>query len=227
MSRSVTTIVAVLAAAAPAAAGGAECTAAADCVGAGDRDQRRPSRRGRGTTPPANGGRVSTLPSFTYPSDGSVVVSGASSASAAIRRGGSTASSQASSSVSDVSLFDGEVTASSVSAAASAATRPGSASGKLGGVTVVGLQALGRPVRRGWVALGDWGRLTVEQRSAASTAPHGVEAYAGSVAAIEVTLSRAHAGLPPGSSVGLRGRLGTRRDGSAGSTRNARRESAG
>lgn len=154
---------------------------------------------GRGATspePPAGGGRT-TLASFAYPGDGAVVLSGAVDATSSRSIAAAAASAAAAANVANLSLFDGEITADSVSAR-DAATSAGGARGG-GGATVVHLQALGRPISRGVVALGSWGSLTVGARSVDRNAPRGVKSYESSEIGVLVALTRAHDGLPAGS----------------------------
>jgi hypothetical protein len=154
---------------------------------------------GGGTSPEpsAAGGRTS-LASFSYPSDGSVVLSGSVQA-ASSRSVGATATAEASASVANLSIFDGEITADSVSAR-DAATSAGGAHGG-GAAQVVQLQAFGRPITKGVVKLGTWGTLTVDARSLDRSAPRGVRSYQGSTIGVLVALTQAHAGLPAGSSI--------------------------
>lgn len=153
---------------------------------------------GRGDSspePPANGGRTS-LPSFSYPGDGSVVLSGAVQATSS-RSIATAATATAGATVANLSIFDGEITADSVSARDAATSAAGARGG--GGATVVHLQALGRPIGRGTVTLGSWGSLTVGAGSVERSAPRGVKAYEGSVIGVLVKLTEAHDGLPAGS----------------------------
>ena len=148
---------------------------------------------------PARGGAVA-LPSFSFPRDGAVVVSGATQATTATGPAGAAAA-RATSAVSDLSLFDGEVTADSVTTAAAASI----ARGRAGGTAtthVVNLQAFGRRISGGRVALGAWGSLTVAARTVGSAAPPGVRsAFTSSLAGLEISLRAAHDGLPAGSEI--------------------------
>jgi len=148
---------------------------------------------------PSLGGSVGSA-SFSYPHDGAVVVSGATQATTATSHTPA-ASARASSAVSDLSLFDGEITADSISATASSSTARGRAGGT-GSARVVNLQAFGRRVSGGRVPLGAWGSLTVAARTASSKAPEGVKAaFEASLAGIEISLNAAHGGLPAGSEI--------------------------
>jgi murein DD-endopeptidase MepM/ murein hydrolase activator NlpD len=101
--------------------------------------------------------------------------------------------------VTNLSLFDGEITANSAAAEATSTTepRPG---GAFGGSGVTSLQALGRPHASGRVTLAHWGYLTIASRSVTHTpAVAGSTAgYAGIAVALEVHLTAAHGGLPAG-----------------------------
>jgi len=78
---------------------------------------------------------------------------------------------------------------------------PNSASGTLGTTKIIDLQALGRRITHGSAALGSWGLLTIGRRSAGSGAHAGAKAYSGSVTGLDVSLLRAHDGLPAGSEI--------------------------
>ena len=150
-------------------------------------------------------------PSFSYPKDGSVIITGPTRATATARtaqaaRAGSSAS------VKDVTIFDGEITADAVKAEAAAATGKHSATGSVGGTGVANLQALGVKRVSGQVQLGNWGRLTIARTSIDRRAPHGTKGYDGSVTALDIRLIAPHGGLPAGSEieVGSRGRCGDR-----------------
>src|ERR671937_794820 len=87
------------------------------------------------TSPPDSVGFAS---GFAYPSDGSIVSTGSITASASTDVG-TNATSTASSSVSSLSLFGGEVTAATVSGHAVGRTQGTAASGNLTGAAVTGL----------------------------------------------------------------------------------------
>src|SRR5438477_198164 len=110
---------------------------------------------------------------FAYPSDGSVLTTGPISVSANTDVGAN-ARSIASSSVSSLSLFGGEVTASNITGHANASTSGQSATGSLAGAAVSGLTVGGvaqTASPNGRVALGDWGyAITLEQAEVRSPA---------------------------------------------------------
>ena len=103
----------------------------------------------------------------------------------------------ASAEVTDLSLFNGEVTASDVVAHAKASARPGTATGDLSGVGVSGLTVDGLPARAGRVTLGDWGYADVGVQSSVSTG----KSFHGFVTALDVHLTADHGGLPAGSEI--------------------------
>jgi Peptidase family M23 len=135
----------------------------------------------------------------SYPADGSLLVAGSYTASASAG-GGQTAYGNASSEVTSVSLFGGEVTASAVIAEAKATARPGKAAGDLSRSGISGLTVLGQGVGVGAntrVALGDWGyAVTLEQGTEATE--HG---FRGFVTALDIVLTADHGGYPAGTQI--------------------------
>ena len=140
---------------------------------------------------------------FAYPSDGSVLTTGPVSVSASTNVG-TNARSIASSSVSTLSLFAGEVTASSIAGHANAATSGQSATGSLAGAAVSGLTVGGvaqGASPNGRVALGDWGyAITLEQAEVRSSAGK-TQSYRGYVTGLDIHLTADHGGLPAGSEI--------------------------
>ncbi len=160
-----------------------------------------PGGRVVGSPPAGAGGTASvTSASYSYPPDGSIVIAGHISAKTGTKVA-KRASSAASSSAADVSLFEGEITMNSASSRATAATGGGTAGGAFGGTAVSHLQALGRPHSFGRATLGDWGSLTIAPHTATRTAPLGTKSYEGVSVALVVRLSAAHGGLPAGSEI--------------------------
>jgi murein DD-endopeptidase MepM/ murein hydrolase activator NlpD len=152
------------------------------------------------SAPPSGVGFAS---GFAYPSDGSVLTTGPVSVSASTNVGTS-ARSIASSSVSSLSLFGGEVTASSITGHVNASTTGQSATGSLAGSAVSGLTVGGVAQgggANGRVALGDWGyAITLEQAEVrSSTGP--TPSYRGYVTALDIHLTADHGGLPAGSEI--------------------------
>jgi murein DD-endopeptidase MepM/ murein hydrolase activator NlpD len=103
----------------------------------------------------------------------------------------------ASAEVTDLSLFNGEVTASDVVARAKASARPGTATGDLTGVGVSGLTVEGQPAGAGRVTLGDWGYADVNVQSAAPSAT----SFRGFATALDIHLTADHGGLPAGTEI--------------------------
>ena len=139
--------------------------------------------------------------SVAYPKDGSVLVTGAARLSVATTER-KTPSAAASVTVTNLSLFDGEITANSAVAQATATTEP-HPGGDFGGTGVSGLQALGRPHGSGRVTLGDWGYLTIGSHTIArsAAAPGTTAGYDGVSVALDVHLTAAHGGLPAGAEI--------------------------
>jgi murein DD-endopeptidase MepM/ murein hydrolase activator NlpD len=103
----------------------------------------------------------------------------------------------ASAEVTNLSLFNGEVTASDVVAHAKASAKPSAAGGDLSGTGVSGLVVDGQPAAPGRVPLGDWGYADVNVQSVAQTAT----TFHGSVTALDIHLTADHGGLPAGSEI--------------------------
>jgi murein DD-endopeptidase MepM/ murein hydrolase activator NlpD len=140
--------------------------------------------------------------SFVYPANGSVVLTGGTNASASttVRK---QAQAQAVSGVTDISIFDGEITADSVAARASAAAGGAFATGAFNGTTVTNLRALGQHRQKGRVQLGNWGYLTIGAHGVDTSAPEGARGFHGFVTALDVHLSADHGGLAAGSEIVL------------------------
>ena len=142
--------------------------------------------------------RVAFGGGFAYP-DAAGVTAGSHTASASADAGDA-ATATASSEVSGLSLFGGEVSVASVSARATASARNGEATGSLSGsavsgFTVGGAGADASPGAR--VALGDWGYAVVLAQGTQPT-EHGFRGY---VVALEIQLTADHGGLPAGTQI--------------------------
>jgi murein DD-endopeptidase MepM/ murein hydrolase activator NlpD len=159
---------------------------------------------GRVVGSPAAGGSEGSgsvsAASYAYPGSGAVVVTGSIDAAATTKEG-QRAKATASSSASNVSLFNGQITADSVAAGSSAATSAHRAGGVFRGTGVVNLQALGRKHAFGRAALGDWGTLVISRHAVDRSAADQTKGYTGTVAALDVTLTAAHGGLPSGTEI--------------------------
>jgi hypothetical protein len=140
---------------------------------------------------------------FAYPSDGSVLTTGPVSVSASTNVG-TNARSIASSSVSSLSFFGGEVTASNITGHANASTSGQSATGSLAGAAATGLTVGGVAQgagANGRVTLGDWGyAITLEQAEVRSQADKA-QSYRGYVTGLDIHLTADHGGLPAGSEI--------------------------
>ncbi|TMM02825.1 MAG: M23 family metallopeptidase [Actinobacteria bacterium] len=140
---------------------------------------------------------------FAYPSDGSILTTGPVSVSASTNVG-TNARSIASSSVSSLSLFGGEVTAANIAGHANASTSGQSVTGSLAGAAVTGLTVGGvaqAASPNGRVALGDWGyAITLEQAEVHSPAGK-TQSYRGYVTGLDIHLTADHGGLPAGSEI--------------------------
>jgi murein DD-endopeptidase MepM/ murein hydrolase activator NlpD len=141
--------------------------------------------------------------SFAYPSDGSAVRTGSITASASTDVG-TDAASTASSQISSISLFGGEVTVSSASGKASGSTKGGNATGTLAGAALTGLTVNGAAAAIGpnaTVQLGDWGRAITLEQAEVRAGSGRAQTYRGYVTALDVHLTAAHGGLPAGSEI--------------------------
>jgi murein DD-endopeptidase MepM/ murein hydrolase activator NlpD len=140
---------------------------------------------------------------FAYPADGSIVRTGAVTASSSTVAG-ATATARASADATTVVLFNGEITADAVAARAKATATPKEGSGDFAGSTVTNLVALGTPVTaapNGRFPLADWGYIvTLEQASVPGTPENGAS-HADSISALAVRLTADHGGLPAGSEI--------------------------
>jgi murein DD-endopeptidase MepM/ murein hydrolase activator NlpD len=136
---------------------------------------------------------------LAYPSDASILSSGSFTASASADAG-QTSAADATSEVTSVTLFGGEVAASGIAARARASAKAGSATGDLSGASIGSLTVLGQPAAVGAnarVALGDWGyAITLEQ----AVNPAG-SSYRGYVTSLDIHLTADHGGLPGGSEI--------------------------
>lgn len=150
---------------------------------------------------PANA--VGFAGSFAYPSDGSIVTTGALTASATTDVG-TNASASASSQISSVSLFGGEVTIGTVTGRADGRTTGRSATGDLSAANVSGFTVNGAAVNaspNGRVELGDWGyAITLEQ--AQSRGSNGkAQNFRGYVTAVDIRVTAQHGNAPPGTEI--------------------------
>ncbi len=153
------------------------------------------------TAPPR--GQTSFLERFAYPGDGSVVQTGAVTVAASTAIG-HRASATASSDVTALSLFRGELTADGVSGRARAGVSGGAASGDTAGAAVANLVVLGQTLEATpglRVPLADWGYAVVLAQSTDPSAPKGAKGFRASLVALDVRLTADHGGLPAGSEI--------------------------
>jgi hypothetical protein len=158
----------------------------------------------------ATGTRVLTTPddavdfdgAYAYPADGSIVAAASVTTSVAATSGVQ-ASAGASSQVTSLSLFKGEITAASVTGETHALASTASAGGDTGLTGVATLVVLGEPVTptaNQQIALADWGyAIALEQKGQRIDKP--TPGYHTFVTALDVFLTADHGGLPAGSEV--------------------------
>jgi hypothetical protein len=140
---------------------------------------------------------------FAYGPDGTTVAA-ASVGASALTSSGASASATASSDVTSLSLFGGEITAAKVSARAAAKAGPATAAGGNGGSLVSKLVVLGQSVSAAagtQVPVADWGTLSVLVETAAPASGPGGRAYRATVSGLALRLTTAHAGLPAGTRI--------------------------
>jgi murein DD-endopeptidase MepM/ murein hydrolase activator NlpD len=159
----------------------------------------------------ATAGSISSPPdhaafgsSFAYPADGSVITTGAISASVSAASGTS-ATAATTTQVGSISVFKGEITASSVTGAARGSTSGRNATGNFSGATVTGLTVLGTDTPAApnvRVPLADWGYLTtLEEGTDSSLGAGGAQGFHGFVSALAIHVTAPHGGLPAGSEI--------------------------
>jgi murein DD-endopeptidase MepM/ murein hydrolase activator NlpD len=140
--------------------------------------------------------------SFAYPADGSIARAGAVSSSVS-GASGATTTANASTEVSQLSLFGGEITAGTIAAHASA--KSGKAvTGDTTGSAVDGLVVLGQAVAGApgtSVAYGSWGTVSVLQQSGSRFASGNGVGFQTQVTALVVHLTAEHNGAPAGTSI--------------------------
>jgi murein DD-endopeptidase MepM/ murein hydrolase activator NlpD len=145
---------------------------------------------------------TSDVQSFQYPDDGSIVSLGRSRATV-FAQPGAAAAAQSFAEVIVLSLFGGEVVAAQVTASASAGASARSVGADVTASAVQGLRALGDDVPSApgsTASLGDWGTLSVLSVSSGARKA-GRPGARGSVAALRLTLTAEHGGLPAGSEI--------------------------
>jgi murein DD-endopeptidase MepM/ murein hydrolase activator NlpD len=162
---------------------------------------------------PAAGTPAATAPpdavalgaAFTYPAaDGSIAATGPLSANAstdvALRSAGGTASTD----VSSLQLFGGEISATDISVHTALTAKPKAVTPDLAGQKLIGLVILGQPVTPApntTVPLADWGSAVVLEQKTDVTAPKGRTGGHASIAALDIHLTAPHGGLPAGTQI--------------------------
>jgi murein DD-endopeptidase MepM/ murein hydrolase activator NlpD len=139
---------------------------------------------------------------FTYPSDGSIVTTGSLTTSVSATSGAQ-ARASATSQLTNLSLFKGEITAVSITGETHAIASAASASGDMGVTAINGLVVLGTPVTptaNQQIQLGDWGyAIALEQKGQRVDKP--TPGYHDFVTALDVFLTADHDGLPAQSEI--------------------------
>ena len=140
--------------------------------------------------------------SYAYPQDGSVLTVATASGLAAVDQRHPVAT--ASTDLTGISLFGGEITVDRLSARASAKATNGTATGDALGTAIGNLVVLGQAVAAApnlRVPLGDWGQAVLLESQAAHGTTLGVASFRQTMTAIDITLTADHGGLPAGTRI--------------------------
>jgi len=156
-------------------------------------------------TPVASSPPDQTLPSttFRYPADGLVLSADSTTASANATATGGAATGMATSELSGIRLFDGEISIGRVVASAIAAATPEEANGSVDETVVSGVTYLGQPITitpSGKVQLGDWGYMQTLVDTSSGGDP-GTKGRHQSMLALDLHVVVAHGGLPAQSEI--------------------------
>jgi murein DD-endopeptidase MepM/ murein hydrolase activator NlpD len=139
---------------------------------------------------------------FAYPADGSVVTVSSVTTSVSATSG-TQATAGATSQVTSLALFKGEITASSITGETHATAGAASASGDVGATAISDLVVLGQPVTptaNQQIPLADWGyAIALEQKSQLLDKP--TPGHHDFVTALDVFLTADHGGLPAQSEI--------------------------
>jgi murein DD-endopeptidase MepM/ murein hydrolase activator NlpD len=139
---------------------------------------------------------------FAYPSDGSIV-SASSVTTSVSATSGAQASAGATSQLTSLTLFKGDIVAQSVTGETHASAAASSASGDTGVTGLTGLVVLGQavtPAANQQIALADWGyAIALEQKGQRVDTP--TPGYHNFVTALDVFLTADHDGLPAQSEI--------------------------
>jgi murein DD-endopeptidase MepM/ murein hydrolase activator NlpD len=139
---------------------------------------------------------------FAYPSDGSIVAASSVTTSVSAASGVQ-ANAGASSQVTSLSLFKGDIVAATVTGETHAGASASSASGDTGVTAISGLVVLGQeitPTANQQIPLADWGyAIALEQKGQRVDKP--TPGYHNFVTSLDVYLTADHGGLPAGSQI--------------------------
>ncbi len=139
---------------------------------------------------------------FVYPTDGSIVSAGSVTTSVSASSGGQ-ASAGATSEVTSLTLFKGEIVADTVTGETHATAGNASASGDMGVTAITGLLVFGEavtPTANQQLPLGDWGYvIALEQKGQRVDKP--TPGHHDFVTALDVFLTADHGGLPAQSEI--------------------------
>ena len=138
---------------------------------------------------------------YAYPTDGSIV-SATSVTTSVTATSGEQASAGATSQLTSLSLFAGEITAATITGEAHANASTASASGDIGATAISQLVVLGQavtPAANQQIQLADWGyAIALEQKGQRDDQPPGYHDF---VTALDVFLTADHGGLPAHSEI--------------------------
>lgn len=140
---------------------------------------------------------------FNYPADGTIVSVQSTSASANATATGGVATGMASSELSGIQLFGGEISISHVLASAMAAATPEQANGNTTQTVVEGVTFAGQAISigvSGRVQLGDWGYIQALMKSSGAGDP-GTKGRSETMRALDLHVLVDHNGLPAGSEI--------------------------
>lgn len=139
---------------------------------------------------------------FSYPSDGSIVTA-ASVTTSVSASSGTQASAGATSQVTSLSIFKGEITAAAITGETHAIASSASASGDMGTTGITSLVVEGTPVTptaNQQIPLGNWGyAIALEQKGQLVSTP--TPGYHDFVTALDIFLTADHGGLPAQSEI--------------------------
>ena len=139
-----------------------------------------------------------TTGGYAYPDGGAVLSVLSSNAAAGVDADGKAT---ATSGVTGLTVFGGEVTADAVLGRAAAAATASGAVGDFDGTAAQNLQVLGAAAVGARIPLADWGTLTVGGSTVDRSESKDGARYGGTVAGLEIVLTADHGGLPAGSRI--------------------------